>query len=122
MAIATERATSSTSTFSRALAFGYVHQDAGKFHQIAGPIQYWVADGAEIFQRSVGEKSAEFPVEILLLSTDPADEVLNDIATKCKLSLTKSSGGLPMLVYPDDATGGEATVKPGDDDGAQDAE
>jgi hypothetical protein len=51
-----------------------------------------------------------------------ADEVLNDIATKCRLSLTKSSGGLPMLVYPDDPTGGEATVKPGDDDGEHDTE
>jgi hypothetical protein len=51
-----------------------------------------------------------------------ADEVLNDIATKCRLSLTKSSGGLPMLVDPADTTGGEATVKPGDDDGAPDTE
>ena len=51
-----------------------------------------------------------------------ADEVLKDIATKCRLSLTKSSGGLPMLVYPDDPTGNEATVKPGDDDGENDTE
>lgn len=51
-----------------------------------------------------------------------ADEVLNDIATKCRLSLEKSSGGLPKLVFPGDTTGDEATVKPGDDDGANENE
>jgi hypothetical protein len=49
-----------------------------------------------------------------------ADEVLKDIATKCRLSLEKSSGGLPKLVFPGDTTGDEATVKPGDDDGEND--
>jgi hypothetical protein len=46
-----------------------------------------------------------------------ADEILNDIATKCKLSLGKSSGGLPMLVFRGDTVGDEATVEPGKDDG-----
>jgi hypothetical protein len=46
-----------------------------------------------------------------------ADEVLNDIATNCKLSLGKSSSGLPMLVFPGDTAGDEVTVQPGNDDG-----
>ena len=51
-----------------------------------------------------------------------ADEILNDVATKCRLSLGKSSGGLPMLALPGDTSGGEATVTPGDDDGGSDDE
>jgi hypothetical protein len=51
-----------------------------------------------------------------------ADEVLNDIATKCRLSLEKSSGGLPKLVFPGDTTGDEATIKPGGNDGENENE
>ncbi len=46
-----------------------------------------------------------------------ADQVLNDVASKCRLTLGKSSGGFPMLVFPDDTSGDEGIVKPGDDDG-----
>jgi hypothetical protein len=100
------------------------------------------ANGNQIFSCTVGEFrgllediAAQFKTAIVVkpgkmldwnltveVKGKTADEVLNDIATKCRLSLTKSSGGLPMLVYPDDTTGGEATVKPGDDDGDHDTE
>jgi hypothetical protein len=40
------------------------------------------------------------------------DEVLNDIATKCKLTLGKSSAGHPMLTFASDASGEEHVVKP----------
>ena len=51
------------------------------------------------------------------------DEVLNDVAAKCKLTLGKTSGGQPMLSYPADASGEEHTVTPeGDYGGSSDAE
>ena len=40
------------------------------------------------------------------------DEVLNDLATKCRLTLGKSSSGLPLLAYTADSSGEEAVVKP----------
>ncbi len=50
------------------------------------------------------------------------DEVLQDVATKCKLTLTKSSGGLPMLAYPGDTSTDEHVVKPDVEEGESTAE
>ncbi len=45
-----------------------------------------------------------------------AEEILNDVATKCRLSLGKSSAGLPMLALPGDSSGDEAIITPADAD------
>jgi hypothetical protein len=49
-----------------------------------------------------------------------ADEVLQQVATKCRLSLGKSSAGLPMLSLPGDASSDEAIVNLGGDDDGDD--
>lgn len=50
------------------------------------------------------------------------EAVLQDLATKCRLSLVKSSSGVPMLTLPTDASGEEHLVKPGDVGGEGDDE
>lgn len=40
------------------------------------------------------------------------EEVLKDVAAKCRLTLGKSSGGLPLLTFPGDSSGEESVVKP----------
>ncbi len=50
------------------------------------------------------------------------EAVLQDLATKCRLSLVKSSGGVPMLTFPADASGEEHLVKPDDVGGDGDDE
>ncbi len=50
------------------------------------------------------------------------EAVLQDLATKCHLSLVKSSGGAPMLTLPADASGEELLVKPSDVGGESDDE
>lgn len=50
------------------------------------------------------------------------EAVLQDLATKCRLSLVKSSGGVPLLALPTDATGEESLIKPIDVGGETDDE
>lgn len=40
------------------------------------------------------------------------EEVLKDVAAKCRLTLGKSSGGLSLLSFPGDSSGEESVVKP----------
>lgn len=40
------------------------------------------------------------------------DEVLQDVATKCKLTLGKTSAGVPLLTHPSDSMGEEFVIKP----------
>ena len=44
------------------------------------------------------------------------DQVLGGLATKCRLSLGKSSSGLPMLTFPGKESAEEFVVKPEDED------
>lgn len=50
------------------------------------------------------------------------EQVLQDVAAQCRLSLGKSSGGLPLLTFPGKESSPEFVVKPEAEDGEESSE